>query len=199
MWLKIAQTFNTKVWVEPRRRQALKCLDSFEINERLVERREDADLHILSMGKNLMYENVVKYLDSLQDVFTHVIVIKPSGWEANSRPRIQGNVTICGVEYSEHSSFEELKRFVRFLRPKKVISTVPIGRGVMNTPKVPENWYLGPIKPRTKRQQSITNYVAVSNKENVLVVPVISDVPFAEEDLLMDLTLFSDDKSDWMS
>lgn len=198
MWVKIAETFNIKVWAEPRRRQALKCLNNIEINQRLVDNQQDADLHILSMGKNLMYENIVKYMDQLQDSFTHAIVIKPSGWEAHSKARNQGNISIVGVEYSEHSSFQELKRFVRFLRPKNVISTVPIGRGVVNTPCVPEKWYLGETKPKTKRgQQSITNFIAVTPV--VPVIPVVPDIPVAEEELLMDLTLFSDDKSDWMS
>lgn len=196
LWLKIAERFDLKVWVEPKRAIALKCLEMEEINIRLVRKQEEAALHVLSMGKNLVYENIVKYMDDLQDHFTHAIVIKPSGWELNSKPRIQGNITIVGVEYSEHSSFEELKRFVRFLRPKKVISTVPIGRGE-KTPNVPENWYLGPIKPHTKRTQQpvITNFVQVLQKENLqtknfpLLVPVEVDVERS----------FSDNKSDWMS
>lgn len=195
VWLKIAETFNKKIWTEPRRREALKCLENYAINKRLVENKEDAGLHILSMGKGLVYENVVKYVENLEQYFTHAIVIKPSGWELNSRPRIQGNIAIVGVEYSEHSSYDELKRFVRFLRPGNVISTVPKGRG-SETPKVPENWYSGKIKPHTKQQQqAITNFIRINprinHKENLNV-----SLPLPPPELM---NTSSDGKSDWMS
>lgn len=70
-----------------------------------------------------------------------VLAIRPSGWEKDSRPQYRGKINIIGVEYSEHSSYEEMKRFVKFLKPEKVISTVPTGRDLMVTPNVPEKWY----------------------------------------------------------
>lgn len=191
IWLKIAETFNNKIWTEPKRREALKLIQNENINKRLVLTKEEAGLHILSMGKGLAYENIVKYVEDLEEYFTHAIVIKPSGWEINSRPRIQGNITIVGVEYSEHSSYEEMKRFVRFLRPKKVISTVPIGRG-HKTPRVPESWYLGEIKPRTKQQQAITNFIKISKPKEKSPDPLPLPLPDF-------VASSSDDKSDWMS
>lgn len=70
-----------------------------------------------------------------------LVGIRPSGWEKNSKPSYGKRISVIGVEYSEHSSYKELERFVRFLKPKKVISTVPIGRDLCVTPKVPVTWY----------------------------------------------------------
>lgn len=67
--------------------------------------------------------------------------IRPSGWEKNSRPSYGKRISSIGIEYSEHSSYKELERFVRFLKPKRVISTVPVGRDLFVTGEVPTKWY----------------------------------------------------------
>lgn len=82
-----------------------------------------------------------QYFKPFEDQYDKLVGIRPSGWEKNSKPSYGKRISVIGVEYSEHSSYKELERFVRFLKPKKVISTVPIGRDLCVTPKVPVKWY----------------------------------------------------------
>lgn len=79
-----------------------------------------------------------------------------------------------GVQYSEHSSYNELERFVRFIQPEKVISTVPISSGNQNTQSVPRNW-LTTIKPMTTSQRTVTSFMKVCKNASPVVNDKLSD------------------------
>ncbi len=63
--------------------------------------------------------------------YTSVVAFRPTGWAHTSggaRYKLtsnrEGSVHIYSVSYSEHSSFAELREFVSFMKPQKVIPTV---------------------------------------------------------------------------
>jgi DNA cross-link repair 1A protein len=95
----------------------------------------------------------------------HMLAIRPSGWEKNTKPQLRGNIRIYGVEYSEHSSCDELERFVRFTKPKTIISTVPISRDLYKTGCVPREWYEHRDNPRRSFQPSLSSYVVAGGKK----------------------------------
>uniref|UniRef100_A0A182QVR8 DNA cross-link repair 1A protein n=1 Tax=Anopheles farauti TaxID=69004 RepID=A0A182QVR8_9DIPT len=160
VWQEIAMSTGMKVWTEPNRWKALKAIAEPQQLSLLVADPLEANIHVLAMNK-LSYDELNEYLQQFPDRYDSVIAIRPSGWEKNSKPQYRGRINIIGVEYSEHSSFEELKRFVQYLRPREVISTVPYGNSNQNrTPTVPASWYQGEIRPQRKALQlSITNFI----------------------------------------
>jgi len=110
-----------------------------------------SDLHVIPMGTAGKmfpyfipnYQGCAKYANKCNNGYTRVVAFIPTGWaEASnynkknsvskqdvtvlSAEQISSviNVEIRLVAYSEHSSFGELRSFVEFLRPKKIIPTV---------------------------------------------------------------------------
>eukprot|EP00256_Glycine_max_P068256 XP_025982851.1 DNA cross-link repair protein SNM1-like [Glycine max] len=75
------------------------------------------------------------YLKTYKGQFTAILAFRPTGWTFSERisndlelikPVSKRNITIYGVPYSEHSSFTELRDFVQFLKPDKIIPTVNV-------------------------------------------------------------------------
>uniref|UniRef100_A0A6E8W2B3 DNA cross-link repair 1A protein n=2 Tax=Anopheles coluzzii TaxID=1518534 RepID=A0A6E8W2B3_ANOCL len=167
VWLELAISTGMKVWTEPNRWKALKAIADSQQLSVLVADPNKANIHVLAMNK-LSYDELNEYMNQFPDRYESVIAIRPSGWEKNSKPQYRGRINIVGIEYSEHSSFDELKRFVQFLRPHEVISTVPYGNSNQNrTPTVPVSWYQGEIRPQRKALQlSMTNFIALTSEKN---------------------------------
>uniref|UniRef100_A0A1A9X1V4 Lactamase_B domain-containing protein n=1 Tax=Glossina brevipalpis TaxID=37001 RepID=A0A1A9X1V4_9MUSC len=161
-WSALAEEYDLKVWSEKNRRKALDAMNEEKLNDLLVDDPYQANMHILAMVK-LSYLNLVDYFASFETHFDIILALRPSGWEKNSRPQYRGKINIVGVEYSEHSSFEELRRFVRYLKPRQVISTVPVGKDPMITALVPQNWYkYQELKNTSNYQTVITSYMSKS-------------------------------------
>uniref|UniRef100_A0A1A9VB50 Lactamase_B domain-containing protein n=1 Tax=Glossina austeni TaxID=7395 RepID=A0A1A9VB50_GLOAU len=164
-WSALAYEYDLKVWSEKNRRKALEAMNEENLMRLLVDDPYQANMHILAMVK-LSYLNLAEYFASYETHFDMILAIRPSGWEKNSRPQYRGKINIVGVEYSEHSSFEELKRFVKYLKPHQVISTVAMGRDPLITADVPQNWYkYQELKNSRSYQPIITSYMSVAKAQ----------------------------------
>ncbi|XP_017044250.1 DNA cross-link repair protein SNM1 [Drosophila ficusphila] len=166
IWLALAKEFNLKVWTEKNRSIAIKCLDWTDLETVLTDDPRAANLHVISMGK-ISYPSLAEYFITFEDQYDMLLGIRPSGWEKNSKPSYGKRISTIGIEYSEHSSYKELERFVRFLKPKRVISTVPVCRDLFVTGKVPTQWYK--YKGRasllsTGYQPSISSFLATPQR-----------------------------------
>ena len=83
--------------------------------------------------------SLAHYLDMLNGRFDHVLAVVPTGWTHTGSAGSSKGAGVSGlrirkasqkvskleVPYSEHSSFSELRRFVRFLRLKSAESVIP--------------------------------------------------------------------------
>lgn len=50
VWLRIAQDFNLKVWIDDERHKVMQCIENDEINAVLTRHAKDANIHVLPLG-----------------------------------------------------------------------------------------------------------------------------------------------------
>lgn len=160
VWSTMARQLGCRVWLEKSRLAAVECYEDPSLLELIEVDPTKALIHVLPL-QNVVYENLIGYLSQFEDVFTHALAIRPSGWERNPKPRRRGAITILGVQYSEHSCYSELERFVRYLQPEEAISTVPLGSDHTKVPRIPTKWLKKDVKPLRKGQQTITTFLKV--------------------------------------
>ncbi|KAK1270792.1 DNA cross-link repair protein SNM1 [Acorus gramineus] len=135
VYLSISQELGVPIYTNASRRRILQSFGWHELSGKLSSDGHSTPLHVLPLP-HLRHENLKQYLRTQGQSFTSVLAFRPTGWTFSEsigsqldriRPNSNGNVVIYGVPYSEHSSFTELREFVQFLKPKKIIPTVNVG------------------------------------------------------------------------
>ncbi|XP_037093637.1 DNA cross-link repair 1A protein-like [Pollicipes pollicipes] len=134
VFLAVAESLDCLFWASADKRRTLQCLEERQIKRRLTTDQRLARIHVLPLG-HLTMKTLQNYLKIFQSQYTHIVAIKPTGWEhgkdhethGDFKPKISGNIAIYGVPYSEHSSYSELRRFIQFVQPREIIPTVNVG------------------------------------------------------------------------
>ncbi|XP_066960013.1 uncharacterized protein [Macrobrachium rosenbergii] len=130
----IACELDCLIWASSDKQRILRCLEDKEITSRLTSDKFSAKVHVIRMNE-IHPQTLSDYVVSMAPKYNEVIAIRPTGWEhsennevlSDMSPKKFGGVYIYGIPYSEHSSYNELRRFVKYIRPKKIIPTVNVG------------------------------------------------------------------------
>ncbi|KAM8837604.1 DNA cross-link repair 1A protein isoform 2-T2 [Spinachia spinachia] len=134
VFLALAGVLGSKVCLSRDKYNTMCCLESEQVRQRITTDWKAAQVHVLPMMQ-LSFKKLRDYLARFSGRYDQLVAFKPTGWTFSQRvesvgdiqPQISGNVSIYGIPYSEHSSFLEMKRFVQWLRPLKIIPTVNNG------------------------------------------------------------------------
>ena len=123
----LAASLDCKVWGDTKRVSTWRCLEDGEILSRLVEDRARAQVQVIN-NSLVTWARLGQELDRVRTRggWSHVLGLKPTGWNhsrgeqsdsslLNINLQTRGEVSLLEVPYSEHSSYSELARFVKFL------------------------------------------------------------------------------------
>ncbi|KAK3257218.1 hypothetical protein CYMTET_33686 [Cymbomonas tetramitiformis] len=126
---------DTAIWVNSGRKRTLSLCEWPALTTRLTTDLACTPLHVLPIG-HINPKKLKEYLARFTPRFKNLVALRPTGWTfsekagnglSNIKPTQADGVSIYGIPYSEHSSYNELKEFVRFLRPQRIVPTVNIG------------------------------------------------------------------------
>ncbi|KAM6390260.1 DNA cross-link repair 1A protein [Pluvialis apricaria] len=134
VFLAIAEVLGSKASMSRDKYKTLQCLESAAVNSLISVDWEGTLLHVLPMMQ-INFKGLQDHLNKFSENFDQVLAFKPTGWTYSDsclslldiKPQTRGKITIYGIPYSEHSSYLEMKRFVQWLKPQKIIPTVNIG------------------------------------------------------------------------
>ncbi|XP_062436619.1 DNA cross-link repair 1A protein isoform X2 [Rhea pennata] len=134
IFLAIAEVLGSKASMSRDKYKTLQCLESAAVNSLISMDWDNSLLHVLPMMQ-INFKGLQDHLNKFSEHFDQVLAFRPTGWTYSDsclslvdiKPQTRGRITIYGIPYSEHSSYLEMKRFVQWLKPQKIIPTVNIG------------------------------------------------------------------------
>ncbi|KAE9595182.1 hypothetical protein Lal_00009269 [Lupinus albus] len=132
--LELARRFNRKIHVDARKMEVLRVLGYGESGV-FTEDGLESNIHVVGwnvLGETWPYfrPNFVRMKEIMSERgYSKVVGFVPTGWTYEVKRnrfvvKSKDSFEIHLVPYSEHSNYEELREYVKFLRPKRVIPTV---------------------------------------------------------------------------
>ena len=129
LYMGIAEALDCKICMNKGKLSLLQSYDWPELKERLTTDSRTSRLHVVKINV-LSVPSIKQYRDRFPS-YSSVIAIRPTGWAFKKnqlltkiKPIRYYDIHIYDLPYSEHSSYNELRRFVKFLNPQHVIPTV---------------------------------------------------------------------------
>ncbi|XP_036029234.1 DNA cross-link repair 1A protein isoform X5 [Onychomys torridus] len=134
VFLAIAGVLGSKVGMSQEKYKTLHCFNIPEVSSLITTDMCNSVVHLLPMMQ-VNFKGLQSHLKKCGGKYNQILAFRPTGWThsnsitniADITPQTKGNISIYGIPYSEHSSYLEMKRFVQWLKPQKIIPTVNVG------------------------------------------------------------------------
>lgn len=132
VFFEAAKALGQKVYVGKAKLAVLNAIELTKEEKSLITTNDaKTNLHVVPMGST-SFKKMASIMKYYKTRFDSVIAFKPTGWtfsaqsktSRSTKRRQRGKLVQYGLPYSEHSSLNELRSFVRFINPRKIFPHV---------------------------------------------------------------------------
>ncbi|KAG2253474.1 hypothetical protein Bca52824_083610 [Brassica carinata] len=213
--IEIAKRCNRKIFVEARKMSILNVLGCGE-SGMFTEDKEESHVHVVGwnvLGETWPYfrPNFVKMNEIMVEKgYDKVVGFVPTGWTYEVKRnkfavKVKDSMEIHLVPYSEHSNYDELREYIKLLKPKTVIPTVGVDVEKMDSREVykMQKHFSGLVDEMANKKEFLLGFYRQSDKKSEkadMDVSEENDAPRSDssvtEKLLIELR---DSLPDWVS
>ncbi|XP_010541701.1 PREDICTED: uncharacterized protein LOC104815085 [Tarenaya hassleriana] len=132
LFLEVARVLRKKVYINVTKLKILECLGfSKEDMQWFTVNELESHIHVVPMWTLASFKRLEHVARRYKNRFSLIVAFSPTGWTSSKarkkspgRRLKQGTIIRYEVPYSEHSSFTELKEFVKLVSPERIIPSV---------------------------------------------------------------------------
>ncbi|XP_059644154.1 uncharacterized protein LOC132285934 [Cornus florida] len=132
LFLEVARVLRKKVYVTAAKMRLLECLGlPKEDMQWLTLNEQESHIHVVPMWTLASFKRLKHVSNQYSSRFSLIVAFSPTGWtfgkgkkKSPGRRCQQGTIIRYEVPYSEHSSFTELREFVKLISPVNIIPSV---------------------------------------------------------------------------
>ncbi|KAK8543803.1 hypothetical protein V6N13_025970 [Hibiscus sabdariffa] len=132
LFLEVARVLRRKIYITAAKLRLLECLGfSEEDMQWFTSNDQESQIHVVPMWTLANFKRLKHISNHYASRFSLVVAFSPTGWtfgkgkkKSPGRRWQQGTIIRYEVPYSEHSSFSELRDFVKLVSPENIIPSV---------------------------------------------------------------------------
>ncbi|XP_042031827.1 DNA cross-link repair 1A protein-like [Salvia splendens] len=131
VFLEVAKALHKKVYVTAAKLRILECLGfKQEDMQWFTTNEQESHIHVVPMWSIASFKRLDHMAKHYMGRFSLIVAFSPTGWsfgkgkKSTGRRWQKGTMIRYEVPYSEHSSFMELKEFVKLISPANIIPSV---------------------------------------------------------------------------
>ncbi|KAK9060596.1 hypothetical protein SSX86_021302 [Deinandra increscens subsp. villosa] len=132
VFMEVARVLRKKIYVTAAKMRVLECLGMpKEDMQWLTLDERESHIHVVPMWTLASFKRLKHVSNMYMGRYSLIVAFSPTGWSFSKGKKSspgkrwqQGTIIRYEVPYSEHSSFTELKEFVKFTSPENIIPSV---------------------------------------------------------------------------